>query len=366
MKYRRPKSLIRENLRKAKQAVLAAVEAYNKPGSRFRTGQFIVLIIIAWTALFHAIFYKRKIKPWYRDKKAGGKIPRYIYVDGDPKHWELSECLRNYYGSDNPPERENLRFLIGLRNKIEHRHLPELDPSLYGQCQAALLNFEELITKEFGEKHSLSDTLAISLQFTSVLPEQREKALKRLASQSLKSIRDYIDTFHASLPSAVLQSPKYRFSVFLVPKIANRLSSADFAVEFVPYDPNKPEEMENLEKIVALIKERQVPVANLNLLRPKQVVEEIKKLIPFLFSVTDHTRAWQFFRVRPRRGEGRPEQTQSKYCVYDSAHNDYLYTRQWVEFLATELADPQRYREILRKDPGTHSTPIAPTSNAGD
>lgn len=113
-----------------------------------------------------------------------------------------------YYGLDNPPERENLRFLIGLRNKIEHRHLPELDASLYGQCQAALLNFEELITKEFGEKHSLSDTLAVSLQFTSVLPEQREKALKRLASQSLKSIRDYIDTFDASLPSTVLQSPK--------------------------------------------------------------------------------------------------------------------------------------------------------------
>lgn len=336
MKYRRPKSLVRENLRKAKQAALAAVEAYNKPGSRFRTGQFIVLIIIAWTALFHAIFYKRKVKPWYQDKKAGGKIPRYIYVDGDP----------------------------GLRNKIEHRHLPELDPSLYGQCQAALFNFEELITKEFGEKHSLSDTLAISLQFTSVLPEQREKALKCLASQSLKSIRDYIDTFDASLPSVILQSPKYRFSVFLVPKIANRLSSADFAVEFVHYDPNKPEEMENLEKIVALIKERQVPVANLNLLRPKQVVEEIKKLIPFPFSVTDHTRAWQFFGVRPRRGEGRPEQTQSKYCVYDSAH-DYLYTRQWVELLGTELADPQRYREILKKDPGTHSTPTAPANDAG-
>jgi Domain of unknown function (DUF3644) len=62
--------------------------------------------------------------------EAPALVVRYVKIDGDPKHWELSECLKQHYGDKNPPERRNLEFLIGLRNKIEHRHLPELDPAL--------------------------------------------------------------------------------------------------------------------------------------------------------------------------------------------------------------------------------------------
>jgi hypothetical protein len=137
--------VVRDNIEKSQMAALAAVEAYNRPGKRFRTAQYLVMIIIAWTALFHSIFYRRNVKPWYK-----GRNGRFIRVDGDPKHWDLSECLKQYYLGDNPAPRKNLEFLIGLRNKIEHRHLPELDPSLYGECQAALLNLEEIIVKTFG------------------------------------------------------------------------------------------------------------------------------------------------------------------------------------------------------------------------
>jgi len=31
-----------------------------------------------------------------------------------------------------------------LRNKIEHRSMPQLDPSIFGECQAMLLNFDEM------------------------------------------------------------------------------------------------------------------------------------------------------------------------------------------------------------------------------
>ena len=124
---------VKDNIEKCQMSALAAVESYNRPGKRFRTAQFLVMIIIAWTALFHAIFYRRNIKPWFKARNG-----RYIRVDGDPKHWDITECLKQYYGSDNPPVRKNLEFLVGLRNKIEHRHLPELDASLYGECQAEM------------------------------------------------------------------------------------------------------------------------------------------------------------------------------------------------------------------------------------
>ena len=93
-------------------------------------------------------------------------------VDGDPKHWDLTEYLRQFYGSDNPPERKNLEFLIGLRNKIEHRHIPELDPGLYGECQAALLNLEALIAGTFSARFALSEQLAVSLQFSGLVPAE--------------------------------------------------------------------------------------------------------------------------------------------------------------------------------------------------
>lgn len=120
------------HLEKARTAAIAAIEAYNKPGSRFRTAHFIVLMNIAWTALFHAIFFERGEKPYY--SRGEGTGTRYEKVAGEYKHWDLMECLRRYYREQNPPERSNIQFLIGLRNEIEHRDIPELEPTLYGEC----------------------------------------------------------------------------------------------------------------------------------------------------------------------------------------------------------------------------------------
>ena len=136
---------VKLNLDKCRAAAIAAVEVYNRPGRRFRTPHFLILGVVSWTAFFHAVFYKRRQKPWYTRTGQVGKAKRYIKIDGEPKHWDLSECLKQYYRGENPAERKNLEFLIGLRNKIEHRELPALDASLYGECQSCLLNLEEAI-----------------------------------------------------------------------------------------------------------------------------------------------------------------------------------------------------------------------------
>src|SRR5665811_890008 len=211
--------VVKDHLDKAMDAAVAAVGAYNRPGRRFRTAEYVVLMMIAWTALFHAVFYLRNEKPWYRKKGSGeGTAVRYVRVDDEPKHWELAECLNQFFGGANPPERQNLEFLIGLRNKIEHRHLPELDPSLYGECQAALLNFEDFLVASFGSKYALTEQLAVSLQFSRVIPSEKRRAAKVLASHEASSVREYIERFRGSLPSTVLSSMKYSFNVFLVPK----------------------------------------------------------------------------------------------------------------------------------------------------
>jgi hypothetical protein len=136
--------------------------------------------------------FSARSKPWYKKKGKNPKGDRYVHVEGEPKHWELSESLKQHFGANNPPERKNLEFLIGLRNKIEHRHLPDLDPGLYGECQAALLNLEEMLTSQFGARYALSDQLAVSLQFTQIIPGEKKKAAKKLATAAAKSVKEYV------------------------------------------------------------------------------------------------------------------------------------------------------------------------------
>lgn len=169
------------NLRKAREAALLAVETYNRPGASFRTAGFLVLMVVAWTALFHAIFAKRKVKPYYRQKK---NLRRFERVDGDFKCWELAECIQQYYADQNPPARKNLEFVVKLRNKIEHRFLPVLDIELFGECQALLNNFEQLMCETFGDKYALSASLAFALQFGRSVSRLNKRPCEELLSST--------------------------------------------------------------------------------------------------------------------------------------------------------------------------------------
>jgi hypothetical protein len=341
----------RENVEKCRAATIAAVDVYNRPGPRFRTAHYIILIVLAWTALFHAIFYRKRRKPWHKKRGKNPKGDRYVHIDGEPKHWELSECLAQYFGGNNPPERRNLEFLIGLRNKIEHRHLPELDAGLYGECQAALINLEELLTSEFGARYALAEQLAVSLRFTQLIPSEKKRAAKELAAAASKGVKDYVEKFRGGLPSSTLNSTKYSFNMFLVPKVSNRKELADAAVEFIKVDEANKEELERLEKLNVLIKEKLIPIANLDLHKPTQVAGKVQARLAHRFTVGWHTSAWQHFKVRPATAAPKPEATIAKYCVYDAAHKDYLYTEAWIDKLAKDLADAQSFEAIIGTAP---------------
>ena len=256
-----------------------------------------------------------------------------------------------FRGGTSPPERRNLEFLVGLRNKIEHRHLPDLDAGLYGECQAALLNLEELLTSEFGARYALAEQLAVSLQFTQLIPTEKKKAAKELASGAVKTVKEYVEKFRGGLPSSTLNNTKYSFNVFLVPKVANRKDLADAAVEFIKVDENNKDELARLEKLNILIKEKLIPIANLDLYKPTQVVAKVQASIPHKFTISAHTNCWHYFKVRPASLATKPEATDAKYCVYDAAHKDYLYTEAWVDKLSKDLADPAAFQAITGAAP---------------
>ena len=89
---RRYHSLKDELVRKAREAMLAAVQIYNNPHITFKSEAFISLAIISWTYLMHA--YYRSINIDYRYYHIKGKRKEYDRTKyGAYKRWELERCL---------------------------------------------------------------------------------------------------------------------------------------------------------------------------------------------------------------------------------------------------------------------------------
>ena len=331
---------------------MLAVEVYNKPAVQFKSGGYIVLMTIAWTALFHAIFFKRKIKPFERE---GNR--RFKKIDGDNKHWELETCLKEFYQSDTQnPVKKNLEFFIPLRNKIEHRHLPEIDPNIFGECQAMLLNFDDLIQREFGEKYCLRESLTFSLQlFPS--SENFVEAVKH--NPASKPIVDFIKKYRDSVSAEALQSGKYAFRAFLI-QVANHQTDNTLPVQFVHYDKLPEGEKRKLAPFIIGYKYKDAPVANADRFKPGEVVKKVQAglgnpkvtqngKLSDKFNFNVHAFCWKKYGVRPERNSETPQATNVKYCVWDKAHQDYVYTQEWVTFLIEELKDENKFNALFQK-----------------
>jgi len=339
--------IVKSLLNKARESAILAVETYNKPGTVFRSRAYIVLMQIAWTSLFLAVFHRRGMKPYYR-KKGSRRFER---VDGEPKAWDLSECIRQYWKGYDNAVAQNLRFFIGLRNKVEHRELPELDIEVFGECQALLFNFEEMLNKEFGAKYALNESLAVSLQFSQMRKAEKMGAIRQLMKPVADNVADFIQKFRSSLSDDIFGDMAYSYRVFLLPNIGSHRSRDSVAVEFIPYETSDPEQMAKYEKMIALVKEKHIPVVNLGKFRPSDVAKQVAQMLSprRKFTVTSHTKCWHYYKVRPSKGSGNPAQCKVDYCQYDEVHRDYVYTDKWVEFLVAELQDDEKCRTILGK-----------------
>ena len=329
-------------LRKARASCLLAVETYNRPSAAFRTYGYIVLMQIAWTSLFHAILKRKGFKPYQRKKNSN----RFIKIDGEPKWWNLEECMIAYWKGEQTPVISNLKFFLKLRNKIEHRDVPEIDPYVYGECQAMLFNFEELLQKEFGDNWMICESLTIPLQFSRVRMCQANEALRYVLKPLPQDIDQFINGFRSALSDDLRDDLAYSYKIFLIPNVKNNYSKDAMAVEFIPYDPK---DQGQYSRMVTLIKERQVFVSNLGKLKPGQVVAAVKsRLSPSMrFNMSTHTSCWKYFDVRPRWRSQHPEKCNQEFCIYDEAHRDYVYTPRWVDFLVEKLADDNTYSQIL-------------------
>ena len=118
--------------------------------------------------------------------------------------------------------------------------------------------------------------------------------------------------------------------------------------------PTKPEEMEQYEKITALVRPSQGNVVNAGKLKPGDVCRRVEPTVKtavgptFTFNASSHhPLACRFYKIKPKKGEANPEKTDLEMCQYDAAHKDYVYTEKWVMFLIEEMKKPGQYQKIL-------------------
>lgn len=341
---------VKQCLEKSRDSALLAIETYNKPAVKFRSGGYIVLMVISWTSLFHAIFFRNKIKPYYRVKDSN----RFEKKDGDYCYWELKECIKQYFKTDTAnPIRKNLEFFIPLRNKIEHKSIPEIDPDLFAECQALLLNFDKILEKEFGLDYCIRESLSFSLQ---LFPSSRNLVEAIKSNPDAKKVKEFINKFRSSLTTDILESGQYSFKAFLL-QVANHKSADSLPIQFVRYDELTDEEKRNANRIAALVKVKERPVSGKDLLIPGKVVEIVQHELgnPKIhthgktknkFNPDTHTRCWKKYAVRPNNGDANPSNTVTKYCIYDEPSGQYRYTKSWAEFLIEQMQIDDEYNGL--------------------
>ena len=320
-------------------AALLAVEVYNKPRTTFRSQAYIVLMIIAWTRFFHAYFNKTKGDRYYYKDDNG----HYKRVNGDRKAWELSKCLKEYEKCRNLSEalKSNVQFFIGLRNKIEHHNVAEreLDALIFGECQSLLFNYENLLIEVFGNEYAINESLAFSLQFSNLRTKEQKQANKKVLSGEIPEIKKYINDYRSGLGVEVLNSLEYWIKLIPTPKISNT-KRGDLTVNFVR---SNDIDAQGVEELTAIIKDKPIMVEAKNTygFKAGEVKRQVKNATRVGFNQTHHTWLVAIFSVRPPRKDPNPHCTNADYCIYDTAHKDYVYNESWVN-LIVELFEVHR------------------------
>jgi hypothetical protein len=328
---------------------LLSVEIYNKPRAPFRVESFITHMIMSWTRLLQAHF-NHIIGETFFYKETNG---RFKIIDGEKKAWELKTCIQKY-GALSEGVKSNLEFFIKLRNKIEHRTISkdEIGLMIFGECQSLLYNYENELIKLFGSEYAINESLAYSLQFSRLRTAKQVEANKQLLSTEVREIKDFIEKYRLNIKESVFNTQEFSVKLIQLPKIANT-NRNDLAIEFVNWNSISEDDRISYEKITALIKDKvqKTEVINPAKLKPGAIVSFVNQNYQNNFNHYDHKCLLYIFSIKPTKEDGNnidPFETNTKYCHYDEAHNDYLFQEEWSNFILSNITSGVLTREIWK------------------
>lgn len=331
-------SEVERHLQHSRAACLSALRVWNDPDSPFRTGGFALFFVTAWNSLALAILH-RDGGEW-RKLKIGQPVIR----DGVEETLDTIDLVRSAF--DGAGLLENLRFWIDLRNAVAHRYLPPLDVRVIPHAQAGLVNYERIIVDEFGEEYQLAQRLSVPLQLSG-FRDPEVLASRKLAQAALPlDVQALLSRAEETTPE-LLADETFMMRIAFIPVVPASGRNPD-AVAYFMKPGEVPEELQqSIEQYVVLPKLVRGPRPSLG---GQQVVDEVKKRIPFRFSTADHAAVARYLKVRPERGQA-DASLDELFCEYVSAAKIYVYNQRWVDRVVEQVSTPEGFRAATGREP---------------
>lgn len=199
--------------------------------------------------------------------------------------------------------------------------------------QSNCVNFEKALTELFGPKLSLGHDLGFALQFAKLKTSE-------IADLQAHDLPEHIAALDASLAAKLNEGDaddlEYQF------KVVYTLTSASEAkahFQFVQPDSAEGKEIQNV-----LIKLK--PADDIWPFKPGDVVVRVAQASGRPFTSDKHQRAWKLYKARPLTGAVDPAATNKDFCLYHPPYKSYTYSQAWVDFLANEVADDERWTNL--------------------
>jgi hypothetical protein len=242
--------------------------------------------------------------------------------------------------------RANLEFFTGLRNIVKHRYERDIASLVSGRTQAYVLNYERTIVEWFGSDEALGEELRFPL-FISSFTDDALAAIKEVRRRVPNGVLEWVQDFDAGLEASLAADDAFDFRLILIPHTGPK-SEADAAMTFVNLRDLDDAQRATINQVQMIIRDKHVPVANLNRYKPKEVARAVASALTAPFNLHHHTLAWKHYAVRPASSDSRPEATKSQFCIWDETFEQYVYTDAWIAYLIRHLADPKENALVCR------------------
>ncbi|MCX8501286.1 MAG: DUF3644 domain-containing protein [Alphaproteobacteria bacterium] len=323
-----------EMLIRSREAMILAVHIFNSPNFKFKTENFCVMAIIAWTYLIIEYLIRKKFE----------------IKDNDGKVFDIRKLLQIYGEKQLPLSkvvRANINAIKDYRDAVEHRMMKRTDSTSFVFFQACCLNFDEAIRNFFGENCSLTDELNLALQFGKHTHQQ-------LSTLSKYDIPEHIAALNASFednfPEDAENSYKYKFRVVFMLE-----SSTKGNAHYQVISPDSPKAKEIRTVLLKKVPEEIIKEVTKDVIsddkypfKPGEVCNEIFERTGKKFSKFDHTQAWKQNEARPSKNSTLKDKTNKDYCIYHKAHKDYTYSEKWIIYLIEIVNDPEKLEELRK------------------
>lgn len=300
-----------ERLIRAREAMVLAVTIFNSGSYRFKSEVFAVLANIAWTYLLHEHYARNDILP----------------LNADGTTFALSHMLSRPDCPVSKGIKNNLLSLKAIRGDVEHRMLGRSDVKWLALFQACCLNFDKTIVSWFGQRISLQNDLSVALQFGKL-------GLEQAAQLSAYDVPPNITALDALLKKDMkeedIEDLEYQFRVVYT---FDSASKGKAHIQFLSPDSEEGKTVKNVLQKFKIADE-------LYRYKPGDVVRIVRKASGKKFLMSDHTTAWQKYKVRPPSKSKTPDKTNRDFCIYHPAHGDYTYNDKWIELLVAQLGGP--------------------------